>query len=127
VSRGEALRLVIADVAPLREALHENERLVERLEDELRGARRSVGIGFNGLGVGFVYLLWQVAMEDQPWSVPLLVQSVFVALGIGVALELINYLFLAKRARIQRLSTEIKEAREESRNLQKSIREASRF
>ena len=42
VSRGEVMRIVLADVTPLREALRENERMVERLEDEIRGARRSL-------------------------------------------------------------------------------------
>jgi hypothetical protein len=127
VSRGEVLRLVIADVSPIREALHENQRLLERLEDELRGARRSVGIGFNGLGFGIVYLLWQVALQDQPWSTDLLVRSAFVALGTGVGLELMNWLFLAKRQKIARLSAEIKDAREDGRELQKTIREAGRI
>ena len=126
VSRGEVLRLVIADVAPLKDALRENQRLVERLEDELRGARRSMGIGFNGLGVGIVYLLWQVALEDQAWSSALLIQAAFIAIGSGVALELINWLFLAKRQRIARLSAEIRDARESGRELQKTIREAGR-
>jgi hypothetical protein len=126
VSRGEVLRLVIADVGPLKEALRENQRLVERLEDELRGARRSMGIGFNGLGMGFVSLLWQVALEDQSWSTALLIRAVFVAVGSGVALELLNWLFLAKRQRIARLSAEISEAREDGRELQKTIREAAR-
>jgi hypothetical protein len=126
VSRGETLRLVVADVTPLKEALHDNQRLVERLEDELRGARRSMGIGFNGLGVGIVYLLWQVALADQAWSTGLLVRAAFIAIGSGAALELINWLFLAKRQRIARLTDEIRDAREDGRELQKTIREAGR-
>lgn len=127
VNRGEVLRLVLADVTPLREALREHERLVERLEDELSGARRSMGIGVNGLLVGFVYVLWQVAREDQAWSLGLLVKAGLIALGVGVGLELINYFFLAKRQRIARLSAELREARENGRHLQTTLREAGRM
>src|SRR5512138_2708877 len=37
--RGDRIRLVLADVAPLREALAQNEQLVARLESELARAR----------------------------------------------------------------------------------------
>src|SRR5262249_17808079 len=47
VSRGEVLRLVLADVAPLKEALQANRTLVDRLEADLRSARGSFGIGVN--------------------------------------------------------------------------------
>jgi hypothetical protein len=39
VARGEVLRLVLADLAPLRESLSSNEILVDRLESEMRDAR----------------------------------------------------------------------------------------
>jgi len=126
VHRGDVLRLVIADVTPLKEALGANEQLLERLENELRGARRSVGIGANGLGIGVVFLLWQVALQNQPLSTELLWQTAMVGLASGVALELANFLFLAKRQAIRRLSSELVEARTEGRRLQQKIREASR-
>lgn len=126
VVRGEVLRLVIADVAPLREALFDNRRLVERLEDELRGARRSFGIGANGLGLGVLYAVAKVALEEQPLSQDLLLASLGVALLSGILLEAANYLFLAKRQRIRRLSAELDEARANGRQLDKLIREASR-
>jgi hypothetical protein len=126
VLRGDVLRLVIADVTPLKDALRENHKLVERLEDELRGARRSVGIGSNGIGIGVAYAVWQVALQEQALDQSLLVRAVFVALLSGAALELANLLFLAKRQRIRRLSAEIEEARADGRGIQQRIREATR-
>ncbi|HEX6739743.1 MAG TPA: hypothetical protein VF310_15790, partial [Vicinamibacteria bacterium] len=126
VVRGDVLRLVIADAAPFREMLYENERLVERLEDELVGARRSFGIGVNGLGVGVIYFLVQVGLNEQSWSMALIWESVAVAVATGLLLEALNWFFLAKRQRISRLNEELDEARESRRHLEKIIREASR-
>ncbi len=126
VSRGDVLRLVLADVGPLREKLTANQLLVERLTDELNGARRSIGIGANGLGMGLIYFLYVVAVKEQPVSIGLGVRTLVVALVVGVALEVVNYLFLAKRHRIHRLTTELDEAKTEGRQLQKLIREADR-
>jgi hypothetical protein len=127
VSRGDTLRLVLADVAPLREALADNVRLVERLEDEMRGARRSLGIGVNGLGIGVLYAIVQVGVNDKPISTALGWQSLGIAIVVGIALELANHLFLSKRQRIQRLSADLQEARDAGRHLQKVIREAGRL
>lgn len=127
VSRGETLRLVLADVAPLREALADNVRLVERLEDEIQGARRSLGIGVNGLGIGVLYAIVQVGVNDVAISRDLAWQSLGIAVAVGVGLELANHLFLAKRQRIQRLTADLQEAREAGRHLQKVIREAGRL
>jgi hypothetical protein len=127
VSRGETLRLVLADVAPLREALADNVRMVERLEDEIRGAQRSLGIGVNGFGIGVLYAIVQIGVNDTPVSVELAWQSLGIAVLVGVGLELANHLFLAKRQRIQRLTADLHEAREAGRHLQKVIREAGRL
>jgi hypothetical protein len=127
VLRGDVLRLVIADAAPLKDALRENERLIERLEDELRGARRSVGIGSNGLGIGVAYAVWQVALQEQALDQGLLIRTLIVAVLSGVGLEAANLLFFAKRQRIRRLSAEIEEARGDSRAIQQKIREATRL
>jgi hypothetical protein len=127
VLRGDVLRLVIADAAPLKDALRENERLIERLEDELRGARRSVGIGSNGLGIGVAYAVWQVALQEQALNQGLLIRALVVAVLSGVGLEAANLLFFAKRQRIRRLSAEIDEARGDSRAIQQKIREATRL
>ena len=126
VVRGEVLRLVIADVAPLKEALFDNRRTVERLEDEIRGARRSFGIGANGIGLGVVYAVYQVGLNERPLGQELLLACIGVALLSGITLEALNYLFLAKRQKIRQLSAELDEARANGRQLEKQIREAAR-
>ena len=128
VTRGEreGVRLVLADVGPLRDALKANQAMVGRLEDELRGARHSIGLGANGLGIGVVYLIWQVALKDQPLSTGLLWQAVMVGLATGIALELVNYVALAKRKAISRITRDLDETRAEGRALEQKIREASR-
>lgn len=128
VSRTErdGVRLVIADVAPLKEALHANQTLVGRLEDELRGARHSIGLGANGIGIGVAYFIWKVALQDHPVSIDLAWTAILVALGSGIVLELVNYLALAKRKAITRISRDLEDARAEGRALQQKIREASR-
>jgi hypothetical protein len=127
VARGEVLRLVLADVAPLQEGLRANQQLIERLEHELAGARASFGIGANGFGIGVIYLIWQVALEKQPWSTGLLVQGVLLGILSGAVLELANWLFLAKRQRISRITEEIDEARAEGVRLRQLIRDAKRL
>jgi len=128
VVRGEreGVRLVLADVGPLRDALKANEAMVGRLEDELRGARHSIGLGANGIGIAVVYLIWQVALKDQPMSTALLWQGVMVGLGSGIALELLNYVALAKRKHITRITNDLEETKAEGRALEQKIREASR-
>jgi hypothetical protein len=126
VIRGDVLRLVLADVGPLKDALRANEQQVGRLEGELRIARGSWGIGVNGLGVGVAYALWQVARNDQPWSGALLGKAVGIAIVSGILLEAVNYFFLAKRQQITRLSAEIETAQEEIQRLRQQIRDASR-
>jgi hypothetical protein len=128
VIRGEreGVRLVLADVGPLRDALKSNQAMIGRLEDELRGARHSIGLGANGIGIGVVYLIWQVALKDEPFSSQLFTHAVMVGLGSGIALELLNYLALAKRKHITRISHDLEEARTEEKALQQKIREASR-
>lgn len=126
VVRGDVLRLVLADVAPLREQLQLNRERVARLEDELRGARRSLGIGVNGLGVGLIYALVQIGLENRLIDSALIRETVLVAVASGLLLELANYLFLAKRGQISRLSGEIEALRGEMRQLEQRIREAGR-
>lgn len=128
VTRGEreGVRLVLADIGPLRDALHANQSMIGRLEDELRGARHSVGLGANGLGIGVAYLIWQVALKDMPFSTDLIWRSVMVGVASGLALELLNYVALAKRKQIRRISGELDAAHAEGRALQQKIREASR-
>ena len=126
VSRGDVLRLVLADTAPVREALQANEALQERIQDEIQGAQRSFGIGVNGIGVGVAYFLYQVAVNERTIGSELAWAAVGVGLFAGIVLELVNFLFLAKRQRIRKLSSDLDEAREEGRRLQKMLREANR-
>jgi len=126
VSRGEVLRLVLADVAPLQDQLEANRQQVDRLEAELQAARGSLGIGSIGFGIGVVYLLWQVALNEQSWSVGLLVQGIVIAILAGAALEAANYLFLAKRQAMMRINADIEEARGEGARLRQMLRDSSR-
>ena len=128
VMRGEreGVRLVLADIGPLRDALKANQAMVGRLEDELRGARHSIGLGANGVGIGVAYLVWQVALKDMPLSTNLLWSSVMVGVASGIVLELLNYVALAKRKHITRITADLDEARAEGRVLQQRIRESSR-
>jgi len=126
VSRGDVLRLVLADVGPLKDALNANKQLVDRLEADLRHARGSFGVGVNGLGIAVIYALWQIVQKDRPIDSGLAWQAVAVAVLSGLLLEAANFLFLAKRKRLSQLGNELSEARAEGRSLQQKIREASR-
>jgi hypothetical protein len=126
VSRGDVLRLVIADVGPLRDALHANKSLTGRLEAELRQARGSFGVGVNGLGIGVIYAIWQIVRNDRSIEASLGWEAAGVAIVSGLLLEAANFFFLAKRQRLRRLGTEIDEARAEARSLEQKIREAGR-
>lgn len=126
VVRGDRLRLVIADVAPLRDALAQNERLIERLEAEHAHARASFGIGANGIGIGVAYAIYQMGLNQAPLSTSLLWTSVAIAVFAGLLLELANWSFLAKRHAIMRITAELEEARSEGQKLRTQIREATR-
>jgi DNA-directed RNA polymerase subunit RPC12/RpoP len=126
VVRGDILRLVLADVTPLQEALRANEQHVERLEHELAGARASFGIGANGFGIAVVYLVYQVAINKAAWTAGLLAQGIALGLLSGALLEAANWLFLAKRQRIIRLTAEIEEISTESARLRQLIRDTRR-
>jgi hypothetical protein len=126
VVRGDRLRLVIADVGPLRDALAQNEKMEDRLEAELAHARASLGIGANGFGIGLIYALYQVGVNGAPISQGLLWTSMGIAIFSGVLLEAANWSFLAKRSAMMRLGQELDEARAESQKLRQQIREAGR-
>lgn len=127
VSRsGDSVRVVLADVGPLKDALRANEMQLSRLEAELRAARASFGIGVNGIGIGVAYAIWQVGFKDRPIAMDLLWEVIGVAILCGVLLEMANYLFLAKRKVMSRLSDEIEEVETEATTLKQKIREASR-
>jgi hypothetical protein len=126
VHRGETLRLVLADTAPLKEALHTAELRIERLEDEMRGAWRSIGLGANGVLLGVLYSVWQIGLRGRALTVGFVIEVVAIAVISGAVLELINYLFLAKRNRIQYLSEEIDQARQDAAHLRQKLRDAMR-
>jgi hypothetical protein len=126
VVRGDRLRLVIADTGPLKDSLVQNEQLVHRLESELAHARASYGIGANGVGIGVVYLLYQIGVKGASFDGGLIANAIGVALFAGLLLELANFLFLAKRHHMTRISAELEEAEEEGARLRQMIREASR-
>jgi predicted RNase H-like nuclease (RuvC/YqgF family) len=126
VMRGEGVRLVLADVTPLKEALRSNNMMIERLEDELQGARRSFGIGVNGLGIGVAYAIYLVAFQEHTLDMELATKAIAAMVGSGIFLELLNYFFLAKRQRVKKLSAELEEARQISDELEQKIRESSR-
>jgi hypothetical protein len=127
IRSGSGVRLVIADVTPLREALRANDAMVERLQDELHGARRSIGIGVNGLGIGVAYAIYLVALREHALDMQLFVKAVTAMVASGILLELLNYFFLAKRQRVRRLSAELDEAEQNSEELAQKIRESSRL
>lgn len=126
VVRADRLRLVLADVSPLRDALAQNQQLVTRLEAELAHARASFGIGVNGIGLGLVYALYQVGMKGAPLSMGLLTNAVGIAIVSGLLLEAANWSFLAKRSAITRISRELEEARAEGLRIRQQMREATR-
>jgi hypothetical protein len=126
VIRGEGLRLVIADVTPLKETLKNNDAMVERLRDELHGARRSFGIGANGIGIGVAYAIYLVAFQEHALDTQLATKAIMAMVGSGVFLELLNYFFLAKRQRVKRLLADIEEAQANSNELEQKIRESGR-
>jgi hypothetical protein len=128
VVRGERLvRLVIGDATPLREALAQNERLVERLGSDLARARGSFGIGSTGIGIGVIFVIYQLALKEAAPDVSLLANAVGIALVSGALLEAANFFFFAKRQAMTRISAEIEEARQEGLRLRQQIRDASRF
>lgn len=126
VVRGDRVRLVIADVGPMKDALVQNEHLIQRLEAELSHARGSFGLGANGIGIAVAYAIYELTLKEAPLGKELLWSAIGVAVVSGLVLEALNYLFLAKRQAISRFSAELEEARSEGLALRQKIREAGR-
>jgi len=125
IIRGPAgLRLPIADVGPLRDEVKSIQSRIVSLESDLARARASFGIGANGFGIAVAYVVFQVAINNQILSRALFIQAAAVGILSGVALELANFLFLAKRREMSRLSDEIKAAQSEILQIQSKIRES---
>jgi hypothetical protein len=127
VVRGDRLRLVLADVTPLRDALTQNQQTINRIQAELAQARASLGIGANGIGLGVAFAVYQVGFKDVELSMNLLWNAIGIALIAGLLLEAANWAFLAKRQAMTRLAVELDEAQAEARQLRQKIRDATRL
>jgi len=127
VSRGDRVRLVLADVTPLRDALAQNQHTINRIQAELAHARASFGIGANGIGIGVAFVVYQVGWKGEPLSMNLLWNAIGIALVAGLLLEAANWAFLAKRQAIARLSEEYEDAQTEARVIRQKIRDATRL
>jgi hypothetical protein len=127
VVRGDRLRLVLADVTPLRDALAQNQQTINRIQAELAHARASLGIGANGIGLGVAYAVYQVGFNDVQLSMSLFWNALGIAIISGLLLEAANWAFLAKRQAMMRLSEELEEAQEEGRRLRQKLRDATRL
>ncbi len=126
VVRADGLRLVMADPMALQETLRQLRLDMTRASRELQAARASWGIGVNGLGIGVLYVVAKVALEQRPLNQGLLLEAVAVSVVVGALLELANYLFLAKRQAITGLTEQLRLATVEQRELERKIRESSR-
>jgi DNA-directed RNA polymerase subunit RPC12/RpoP len=126
VLRRPGTRLVHADLDPLRHALQAGQRREREIERELSRARASMGIGINGLGIGLLYVVAKVALAEQPLTKDLIVTALVIAAATGIALELANFLFLAKRRELGRISQELERVTAENRRLRSQLREAQR-
>ena len=125
VVRTGGLRLVIADPLALRETLRDVKQAIEQAERELQTARASWGIGVNGFGIGVLYVVTRMALEDWHLNQALIGRGIAISLVVGILLELANYLFLAKRKAISRLTEQIRLATAERKELERRIRGSS--
>jgi len=123
---GGLVKLVISDVGPLRDEMKSTQQRVLALESDLARARASFGIGINGFGIGVLYVIAQVMLEDKNVSRELLWNAAAIGIVSGVALELANFFFLAKRREMSRIAKEIAEATREINSIQQKIRESLR-
>ena len=126
VVRTGGLRLVIGDPLALRETLRLIKLDIAEANRELQTARASWGIGVNGFGIGVLYVVAKVALEERALSRGLIVEAVVLSVLVGVVLELVNTLFLAKRQAISRLTEQVRLATAEQKELERKIRESSR-
>ena len=126
IVRAGGLRLVIADVLALQDRLRETKTLIAETSRDLQRAKASWGIGVNGLGLGVLYVVARVALDERPLDRKLVLEAVVLAVVVGVLLEAANYLFLAKRRAIADLTKHLQGAIADQREIQRKIRESSR-
>jgi hypothetical protein len=126
IIRKGGLRLVINDLTPLKEELRGYQGRIHELQRELTKARASFGIGANGLGLGVLYVVAQVALEEKPLDSALIGMGVAISLITGALLELANLLFLAKRREMTRIGEEITQVQAEMAETQRKIKDSLR-
>jgi len=126
IVRKGGLRLVIADVLALQDRLRETKTLIAEASRDLQRAKASWGIGVNGLGLGVLYVVARVALDERTLDRKLALEAVVLALVVGGLLEAANYLFLAKRRAITDLTKQLQGAIADQKELQRKIRESSR-
>jgi hypothetical protein len=126
VRQGNSVRLLIADLGPLREELKSLNKRIFDVDRELSRARASWGIGINGLGVGVLYVLARVALEEHVIDRTMIAAAIGISVVVGLVLEGANYLFLAKRRQMNELANEMASLRAEAKALQQKIKESSR-
>jgi hypothetical protein len=126
IIRADKLRLVIADVAPFREMLRERKTLVAETTRDLQKARASWGIGVNGLGVGVLYIVARIALEERILDQDLIIEALVISVVVGIVLEVANTLFLSKRQAVSRLTLQLQEALADQKDIERKIRESSR-
>jgi hypothetical protein len=121
---GGGLRLVIADLTPFRDEVRAKQKQIKELEGDLAKARASFGIGANGFGLGVMYVIAQVGLEEKPLTSGLIWIGVAIALVTGIGLEVSNLLFLAKRREMTRLDEEIAQAQADLKEVQRKIKDS---
>jgi hypothetical protein len=126
IVRNGGLRLVIADPLALVENLRQVKLDISQANRELQTARASWGIGVNGFGLGVLYVVAKVALDQRPLDRGLIIEAVVLSVIVGVLLELVNTLFLAKRQTISRLTEQLRLATAEQKELERKIRDSSR-
>jgi len=126
IVRAGGLRLVIADVLVLQDRLRETKTLIAETSRDLQRAKASWGIGVNGLGLGVLYVVARVALDERTLDRALVLEAVVLAVVVGILLEAANYLFLAKRRAITDLTKQLQGAIADQKELQRKIRESSR-
>jgi hypothetical protein len=126
VVRTGGLRLIIADPLALRDTLREVKQDIARLNRELQAAKASWGIGVNGLGIGLLYVIARIFLEHRALNRDLISRAILLSLVVGVLLEAANFLFLAKRQAISQLSSQLKMATAQQKDLERKIRESTR-
>ena len=126
ILRKGGLRLVIADPLALRETLRQLKLDIAQANRELQTARASWGIGVNGLGIGVLYVIDKVALEERHLNQGLIVEAVVLSAIVGGLLEVANTLFLAKRQTVARLTEQLRVATVDQKELERKIRESSR-